>query len=241
LDLLRRDRALTPSEQLAVYRDSIAATLGAAVAEAYPVCRRLVGERFFAAAAAAFVRRAPSRSPDLDDYGEGFAAFLAEFPPAAALAYLPDMARLEWAWHVAAGRSAARGFELDALAAAVAAGADPERVVFRLAESATLLESPFPVHLIWRANQPGSEQEDVVVGLAAEGARLLVWHDGQGPRIETLRSPEWLLLRAAGDGQPLGQACERVASTHPGADLGRLLGTAIRRGWLSGFEAGASG
>ena len=38
----------------------------------------------------------PSRSGDLNDYGEDFADFLADYPHARELSYLPDVARLEW-------------------------------------------------------------------------------------------------------------------------------------------------
>jgi hypothetical protein len=206
----------------------------AALGEVYPVCRRLVGERFFTAAATAFIRGVPSRSPDLNDCGEGFGAFLAGFPPAVALPYLPDVARLEWAWHRAFYGPDSDAIDRDALAAA-AAGADPEPIVFRLARTAALIESPFPIDLIWRANQPGSPAEDVI-DLSRGGVQLLVWRNEQGRHLEPLAEPDWCLLQAVAQGLPLGDVCLRVTSAHPAADVGRLLASALRRGWLAGFE-----
>lgn len=234
LELLSGDRALSPSQQLAVYRDSIDSTLLAALGEVYPVCRRLVGERFFTTAAMAFIRLAPSRSPDLNDYGEGFGAFLAGFPPAVALPYLPDVARLEWAWHRAFYGPDSDVIERDALAAAVAE-ADPERVVFRLAPTAALIESPFPIDLIWQANQPGSAAEEVV-DVSTGGVQLLVWRSEQGRHIDPLAPPDWCLLHAVAQGLALGDVCVRVTSAHPAANVGSLLASAIRRGWLAGFD-----
>jgi hypothetical protein len=233
-EMLSRGRALTPAEQLAVYRGSVSSTLTAALEEVYPVCRRLVGDRFFGAAAAAFVRRTRSRSPDLSDYGEGFAAFLTGLTPAAPLPYLPDVARLEWAWHRALHGPGCPLIDMDALASAVAE-AEPERVVFRLPRSAALIDSSFPIHLIWQANQPDHHGEDVVF-LSQGGASLLVLRRELTRFIETLEPPERCLLHAVAEGLTLGDVCLRVASEHPSADAGRLLAVAIRRGWLSGFE-----
>ena len=59
---------------------------------------RLVGEEWFRAAAAVFVRGRLPRHPTLLHYGEGFADFLASFAPAAELPYLPGVARLDRFW-----------------------------------------------------------------------------------------------------------------------------------------------
>lgn len=79
-----------------MYRRNIFGILGAALAATYPVAKRIVGEQFFLCAVRAFIRQYPSQSGDLNEYCQEFADFLARFPPAASLAYLPDVARLEW-------------------------------------------------------------------------------------------------------------------------------------------------
>ena len=52
---------------------------------------------FFGEAARQYIVGHPSLSGDLNDYGGEFAQFLAAYPHAADLPYLPDVARLEWA------------------------------------------------------------------------------------------------------------------------------------------------
>jgi hypothetical protein len=88
--------ALDPSV-LTIYRNTRLGTLTRALATAFPAVRALVGEDFFEAAARQFIRAEPPATACLDDYGERFAAFLAQLPPAAGIAYLADVARLEWA------------------------------------------------------------------------------------------------------------------------------------------------
>lgn len=234
LELLSKDRTLTPAQQLSVYRGSICGSLTAALGEVYPVCRRLVGERFFGAMARAFVRKERSRSPDLNEYGQAFGDFLAGFAPAATIPYLPDVARLEWAWYWAFYGPDSQALELDVLAGGVAL-ADPDGVVFQLQKNAALVESPYPVHLIWQANQPDHDAEEVV-DLSKGRVSLLVWRRGSNRLIEPLEPRERCLLQALAQGLTLGDVCLRLASEHLAADLGGLLAAAFHRGWIACFE-----
>lgn len=233
LALLREDLPLGPAEQLSIYRGSIRSSLTAALGEVYAVCRRLVGERFFSATAAAFILQERSLSPDLNDYGAAFADFLDAFAPAATLPYLPDVARLEWAWHRAFYGPDSEAMDPDALRRASAA-ADPGRVLFHLQQNASLVESRYPVHRIWQANQHDRNGEEVV-DLSKGGVSLLVWRRGPDRLMEPLEPSERCLLRALAEGLALGDVCVRLASEHPAANPGGSLAAGLRRGWLAGF------
>jgi putative DNA-binding protein len=87
------------NELPAVHRETTLAALTHALESIYPSCLRIVGPEFFRAMARRFAGEVPSTSPDLNDYGESFAEWLAIFPPARELPYLPDVARLDWALH----------------------------------------------------------------------------------------------------------------------------------------------
>lgn len=138
------------ARRFAIHRNTVRVTLIEALAVAFPVVKTLVGEDFFAAAAATFVTREPPRSAVLAHYGRGFADFLAGFPPAAALPYLPDMARLERrlieAYHAADAMPARR-----ADLAAVPPEAAAELVIARH-PATRWLRSPWPVVTLWRMN-----------------------------------------------------------------------------------------
>jgi hypothetical protein len=91
------DGAIAPAERLGIYRNTFVGTLIQALRNTYPAVERLVGAEFFEGAATIFVGRQPPVSAYLNDYGGEFGEFLAGFAPAAHLAYLPHVARLEWA------------------------------------------------------------------------------------------------------------------------------------------------
>src|SRR6516164_9064562 len=87
---------LASEGRLNVYRNTFIGALTTALRLAYPAVHRLVGPEFFEGAARIFIEKEPPRGAYLDGYGSGFPEFLAQFRQAASLAYLPDVARLEW-------------------------------------------------------------------------------------------------------------------------------------------------
>jgi hypothetical protein len=141
LDRVPSVAGLTAGHRFAVHRNNVYAGLVGVLQARYPVIERLVGEEFFGAAAQAFITASPPSSPVLLVYGEGFAAFLAGFEPAACLPYLPDVARLEWLRHAAF--HAADCLPLTAADLAPAAGRE-EELIFEVHPSLGLISSPFP-------------------------------------------------------------------------------------------------
>ena len=224
---------LSAASRLAVYRHHVLTTLTTVLNETYPVVTRLVGEGFFAYAADTFVRRHPPGWPCLFEYGAGFAAFLAAFPPCRELVYLPDVARLEWAMHAAlhaedtpaADREALRKVAPDALGG----------VTLRLDPSLTLLSSPWPVDAIWRANQPGADA-NATLDLAAGGVRLEVRRLGDDVVWRTLPKPEHAFRAALASGRALDDAADAALALAADFDLTRALATLFDEGLVVGVE-----
>lgn len=146
--LVARDPAEV-ERRFAVYRNNVAVSLTAALASRFPVIRRLVGEEFFAPLARLYAETERPRSPVLAEWGEGFAAFLAAFPPLAAFPYLADVARIEYA----RGR-AFHAADAPPVDAARLAAADPDRVTVTLHPSVHVLHLSQPAVSIWARNQP---------------------------------------------------------------------------------------
>src|ERR1700752_3128513 len=83
--------------RLDIYRNTFASVLTTALRLSFPAVHRLVRAEFFEGAARVFIEAYPPKSACLDDYGVEFPDFLSGFERASSLAYLPDVARLEWA------------------------------------------------------------------------------------------------------------------------------------------------
>lgn len=95
------------------------------LADVYPVCRRLIGERSFDGLVRRFVQEAASDHGDLNRFGNGFAKFVdrtvTENAGFAELPWLPGLVRLEWLCHSVCYRDDDAPLDLAALQHADAA------------------------------------------------------------------------------------------------------------------------
>ena len=206
-------------ERLRPYRETTLGALAGALAAIHPVCERLVGAEPFRELARRCARERPSRSADLNDYGE-LADFIAGFEPARALPYLADVARLEWALHRARHASLAPPLEPARLR-------EDSRIA--LAPGTALLASPWPVDRIWETNQPDFTG-DTEVRLDAGAVQLIVAREPQGARLSPLEAAEFAVL----GGLASGLSLERAAGAWTGSagSLGAFLARALERRWL---------
>ena len=211
-------RSLDASAGLAVYRNNAFSNYRKALRDDYPAVLALVGEKFFDGACDAYTRAQPSRSGDLNDFGVVFGSFLQQWPPAQQLRYLSDVARLEWAIHLAFNAADAPPLALEALAQV-----PPETVPqlrFDLHPSTVLLHLPYPVFKIWQMSTNGSDER---VDLAAGEDRLLVIRRNGTVEIERLAPSELAALEALADGCDLAEAHARGVATEANFDLGPCL------------------
>ena len=224
---------LTPDRGLAVYKGSIIGQFSQTLSSIYPVCCRLVGEKFFDAVAVNYIDRFPSLSPDLGDYGEQFPDFLANFEPVGKLPYLPDVARLEWYWHRIFNGEDAAGLDFKALSEI------PQEkwgeVIFQLPKNSILLESVYPIHRIWQVNQPEYEGDDRV-SLDEGGIKIFLWRQGYDIRIDLPNDSEWQLLKSFQAKNSFESVCENLAAKEPPIDVASLLPLFVQRGWVAGFS-----
>jgi hypothetical protein len=224
------DDGLAPARRVQIYRNNLFTSLTDALTALYPVVNRLVGDDFFRFAAHRYIEAHPSRSGNLHDFGGALATFLETFAPARSLAYLPDVARLEWAWHRSYHSRDADPLDLGRLAALPAERY--ESIGFDLAPSARLLRSAYPVHRIWAVNQPDFEG-DQAVDLDLGTARLLVLRQGLEVMIQELGTGEFIWLESLSAGALLGEAVERATAGETGFDLESTLRRHVIQGTLT--------
>lgn len=224
-----RPGRFAPERLLQVYRNNFVENLTGALRAIYPVVEKLVGDGFFRYAAHEYLGQHPPRAGNLHVFGDRFAEFLATFSPAATLPYLPDVVRLEWAWHEAFHAADAAAFDATRLAS-VPPDEQPQ-LRFVLHPSARVVVSAFPIVRIFEVNQDGYAG-DVAVDLDACGETALVIRRGLDVGVEPLAAGEAEFLAALAAGQTLTQAVDAALSTHERFDLDAVLGRHVRRGTL---------
>ncbi|MDI1245847.1 MAG: DNA-binding domain-containing protein [Rhodoferax sp.] len=214
-----------PELRFAVYRNNVTVSLIDALADTFPVVQALVGEAFFRAMARVFVQANPPHSRLMAYYGNGFANFVASFPPAAPVPYLADVARLEMARVLAYHAADVAPIQTEALQAALA---DPEQLLsLRLLvhPSVQVIDSPFAVVSVWAAHQGALCMTSVDPDLAQVA---LVFRHQLDVETHELSAGDAQFIRALQTGQSLLDAAGAAGSSDPEFDLSQALALLLR-------------
>jgi hypothetical protein len=220
-------RGMRDGMRFAVYRNNLHVGLVEALAKAFPVTKRLVGEAFFRGLARAFVAQHKPRSPLLMRYGDGFPAFVAGFAPARGLPYLPDLARLEYAW-----QEAYHAAEAEPLRAALLAGRTDERL-FGLSlqphPATRLICSNHAIGSIWAAHQG----DDIRPVETRRPETVLLTRPDAQVRVTLLPALDIPFARGLLAGETIGGAAEAALREARDFDLARALGGLLALGTFS--------
>lgn len=217
--------ALVGQPGFAVYRNTLAKGCVDALRANFPAVERLVGEEWFAAAAALYAREKPPRRGPLLEYGDDFPAFLQDFEPARELPYLSGVAQLDRLW-------------LEVFSAV-------EQPVLALAALATTLEqiarktlvpraalrwrwfAELPVYSIWSCTREGRE---VPATLVWQGEGALLSRNAGRIGWQPLERAGCVFLDACAAGRSLEQASEQALAAQPQLDFNDLLGRLLAAG-----------
>lgn len=228
-----RSTGLPGAARLQVYQNNVFISLAQALADVYPVVERLVGEEFFHQSARAFIRRCPSRSGNLHDFGRELAMFLRGLPDARHLPYLGDVAALEWAYHEVFHAADAAPLDVERLAQVSEDAQD--RLRFRLHPATRLVASGFPVLAIWEANL-GDEPPGAQIDLDAGADYLLVARRDLDRVVQRLTQGEFALLAEIAGGATLARACDRATAADPATDIEAAVRRFVADRTIAGFH-----
>jgi len=197
---------IPPAAALDVHQGTVFAGLIGSLRISLPTVNRLVGERFFDQAALAFIARDLPRPADLCLYGAGFAGFLAGYAPAADLAYLADVARLDFAIARALqgpGEDRRRALPIDA------------DVALSVPLALILLPLDHPVIAIRDALDAGDDKALAVIDLRPEPHFAAVWRGGRGAHVRKLSGRPGEFLAALLEGGQADEALARALGAAP--------------------------
>jgi hypothetical protein len=201
-----------PADRLDIYRNTFVAGVIRALRLSFPAVARLVGTDFFDGAAGLFMAQHPPHEAWLDAYGSDFPEFLRDFPPAASLPYLADVARLEWA--VSRALHAPDTAPLDLARLQALQPEDQALVCFAVHPSVSLLCADYPADAIWRGVLDGDDDALAVVDLASGPVHLLAERGADGVEVSRLDAAAWRFAAALCAGRPLAEifaACPQPA------------------------------
>jgi hypothetical protein len=210
-------------ERLGIYRNNFLIGLGEALKANFPVTLRLLGTEFFEQAARRFVLAHPPQRPCLFEYGAAFPDYLRDLPPLAALPYVPEVARFEFARIAAFNAPVERCIGAETLA-----GLPPQRLEalpIRRARHAQVIGAQAPVLALWQAHQ-ATEPDVSTIDMAPRPHALLVCRPEQALMIRELEPAAAAFLAAAECEVALGAAVARCGAGEE-ATLGRIIAMAL--------------
>jgi len=201
--------------RLRIHRHQLYESLATALAGTFPTVRQLVGDAFFHAMARAFIAQSLPVQPVLNEYGEGFPAFVGTHDPARSLPYLSDVARLDWALNLAF--HSPLGLRLTAADLSAIPGEQLSSTKVGLAPGTGMIHSTYPLDRIWSASQPGASMTTVDLG---EGdIRILVFRRPDDAVFITLGALEAVFVSSLAAGASLADAALVAFANDAGFDL----------------------
>ena len=212
---------------LSVYRNTVAKGCADTLVSLFPAVARVVGADWLRQAALLHAAEHPPRRPVMMDYGGAFADWLAGFPPAADMPYLPGLARLDRLWTEA--HLAADADPLDAGAFAGLTAEDFGRLAAGLHPSLRLAEFEDGTPGLWRAlREPDDALADLE--LAPETQAIAVLRPQGEVRSLLLGAGALAFLQACADGQSLADAAGLALAAQPDLDLSAAFAELIGAG-----------
>ncbi|HBC00847.1 MAG TPA: DUF2063 domain-containing protein [Pseudomonas sp.] len=218
--------ALVGQPGFAVYRNTLAKGCVDALRANFPAVERLVGEEWFAAAAALYAREKPPRRGPLLEYGEDFPAFLQDFEPARALPYLTGVAQLDRLW-----LEVFSAVEQPVLTLAALAKRTPKQLAWQALVPRAALRwrwfAELPVFSIWSCTREGRV---VPAELVWQGEGALLSRNAGCIGWQPLERGGCTFLDACAAGRWLEQASEQALAAQPQLDFNDLLGRLLAAG-----------
>lgn len=204
--------------RFAIHRNNITVSLTGVLISHFPVCHRIVGDRFFAWMAQEFVAQHKPANPLLMQYGGDLPAFIESFAPAGDVPYLADVARLEMAWIRAYHSLEQATLGVESLKPFSSTDLMAARIV--LHPSVQLVRSPYPIATIWAMHQPNNES---VALRESEAEEVLVLRPAAEVVVHRLPAGAAAFLVAIGNNEPIGSAGELALVDSPEFDFGNGL------------------
>lgn len=215
---------LLTEQRLQIYRHHRRASVLGAMQEHYPTILTLVGDDFFAYLVDHYHAQFPSLCADLGRFGHCLGDFLNDFPPAQGLAYLADIARLEWAIHEVYHEADTMPFHPSRLSAL--AVHDYPQLRFVLNPALRLIRSDYPLLEIMTLCHPTQAHTTLKLD-QKKGGDLLVFRPQFVVELLTLNAGEFEFLSLLSKQCDLQTAYLHSQAIDPDFELERMLKQAI--------------
>ena len=190
-------------KRISIYQQTHLAARVGALENIYPICRQILGEALFDRIACQYVKANPSLQWDLNiqgaDYYQALSQTITAHQSLSELVYLPDLARLEWYFHLCYYAPANQLHQ--------PTSDNPEQITFALDSSLQLFKCDWPIAQIWQINRQGEGEQSVEHN--QEVYHHIVHREEFAPQVYTLEAEQYALLEDCQQGKSLATLAEK--------------------------------
>lgn len=218
---------LLPDQQITIYLNNVQGALQKSLAQIYPVCNKILGEKYFKQLASLYIRNYPSMNHDLNVYGEYFSGFigmqnqlreeLKDF------SYLSDLVKLEWFYHQIYYAAQASGF--DFLAYSQLSEQQQVQSVFQLVPCFRFMSSDYPIVSIWQLNQ---DELTIQKTVKSKPEKCCIFRNNNHIELIPIDTKMYTLLLHIKVGKTLAELVKM--------DIDDDLPKLIKKGWIGNFN-----
>jgi hypothetical protein len=228
---------LSDTPGLSVYRNTVTRGSIDVLAATFSTVVGLVGEDWFRAAAAIYVAEHPPSTPSLLRYGNHFADWLANFPPAQDTPYLSAVAQLDRLWWEAYFAAEAEGLDPAVLPQLDAPAL--QSTALALHPSVRLAAFDHNLASLWLAHRDAGEPG--AFEIAAEPEAILIARNGLDVASSLISPADYAFLAACQDGVSIMTAAGRALAMDRAAPLPDILAAHLSAGVFSGLAQARAG
>lgn len=224
------------AKRFAIYKNNVFYSLTNALADLYPVIKKLVGEDFFAGTANFYLREHPPQQAAMVHFGQGFPDFLRAFTHTKDMPYLAPVAELELARHRAYHAVDTQPIDLASIAAI-----SPEQLAdatVNLHPSLQILQASQPIFTIWQTNQEvGNESAESSKNIQLnEPEQVLVVRPLYEVCVYNIDQGMYQFISHLQLGHTVQEAIEITQATHSEFDAGQVISFAIQAQLLTAIH-----
>jgi hypothetical protein len=209
-------------------------TVGAAtrLAATFPTLRRVLGRKSFERTVHRFLDEAVPRDPYVTAGGAGFSAYVAALPELSGRPFAADVARLDWAVHLA--RSASKRPSFDPTNLTAIPLFDRAAIVLRLRPDIQLVSSGYALSRIYGRTSAGRASRELKP--TSDHERLIIYRAPDGISWRKVEAAEFRFYAALKAGRTLGMAWAAANAEDPLFDLATVLARLLIAGEVVGFD-----
>lgn len=224
--------SISIEKQLSIYRSNINGAHQKVLAQIYPACLNILGEDYFNQLCRLYRFEYPSTDADLNNYGGSFSVFLKKqlelHAELSEMEYLPDLANLEWYWHIAYFAKNDESFSFKKLA--LVDVSIQNNIFFNVSDSFSLHSTNYPLLAIWSANK--STVDDIQEFIMPDSqSYFCVFRKEFFPVVDLLEYGQYVLLKSIVDCMSMAKLIELDEV----CGFENKLIEFIQRGWITGF------